>query len=148
MADVKNKRINIYIDQAAAEAALDKLQNKADGFNKKIDDARKQQVLLRQEIVRSEEANRSIQLLQARYDALKSIIEVTVQEQKLNNDALNEAKANIKDYGDKVAITSQKIETLNKKIAEGDEAGTSTLRYRNQLESVVNEQVVFSKKTG
>ena len=38
MANVTNKTVSIFIDQAAAEAALEKLQAKADGFNKKIDD--------------------------------------------------------------------------------------------------------------
>jgi chromosome segregation ATPase len=36
MADITNKRINIYIDQQAAETALQKLQLQADGLTKKI----------------------------------------------------------------------------------------------------------------
>jgi hypothetical protein len=36
MADITNKRINIYIDQQAAETALQKLQVQADNLSKKI----------------------------------------------------------------------------------------------------------------
>lgn len=70
MSDVKNKRVVIYIDQAAAEDALGRLQTKADGFNNKIKDARTQQEKLLQKIKEVGEAGGSIKKLQNQYDEL------------------------------------------------------------------------------
>lgn len=70
MSDVKNKRVVIYIDQAAAEDALGRLQTKADGFNNKIKDARTQQEKLLQKIKEVGEAGGSITKLQNQYDEL------------------------------------------------------------------------------
>lgn len=70
MSDVKNKRVVIYIDQAAAEDALGRLQTKADGFNNKIKDARAQQEKLLQKIKEVGDAGGSIKKLQNQYDEL------------------------------------------------------------------------------
>lgn len=70
MSDVKNKRVVIYIDQAAAEDALGRLQTKADGFNNKIKDARSQQEKLLQKIKEVGDAGGSIKKLQNQYDEL------------------------------------------------------------------------------
>lgn len=70
MSDVKNKRVVIYIDQAAAEDALGRLQTKADGFNNKIKDARTQQEKLLQKIKEVGDAGGSITKLQTQYDEL------------------------------------------------------------------------------
>lgn len=70
MSDVKNKKVVIYIDQAAAEDALGRLQTKADGFNNKIKDARTQQEKLLQKIKEVGDAGGSIKKLQTQYDEL------------------------------------------------------------------------------
>jgi len=68
MADIKNKRVNIYIDQSSAEDALQKLQTKADGFNNKIQKCRDQQTKLLEEIKKSEAAGKDVTKLQQKYD--------------------------------------------------------------------------------
>lgn len=70
MSDVKNKKVVIYIDQAAAEDALGRLQTKADGFNNKIKEARTQQEKLLQKIKEVGDAGGSIKKLQTQYDEL------------------------------------------------------------------------------
>ncbi|MCK9402922.1 MAG: phage tail tape measure protein [Chitinophagaceae bacterium] len=70
MSDVKNKRVVIFIDQAAAEDALGRLQVKADGFNTKIANARKEQEKLLQKIKDTAAAGGDIKKLEARYNEL------------------------------------------------------------------------------
>jgi hypothetical protein len=56
MADIRNKTASIYIDDTAAQAALTNLQQKADGLNKSIDETRKRQKALTDEIARAKAA--------------------------------------------------------------------------------------------
>jgi TP901 family phage tail tape measure protein len=70
MSDVKNKRVVIYIDQAAAEDALGRLQTKADGFNNKVKNVRAEQEKLLQKIKETGAAGGDITKLQTRYDEL------------------------------------------------------------------------------
>ncbi len=68
--NVSKKTVSIYIDQQAAENALERLQVKADGFNKKIDDTRKKQELLNEKIAKLDAAGKSTTELQKKYDNL------------------------------------------------------------------------------
>lgn len=57
--DLKNKNVNIYIDDQAAEDSLQRLQKAADGFNKKIDDTRSKQKQLTDEIAKAKASGKS-----------------------------------------------------------------------------------------
>jgi TP901 family phage tail tape measure protein len=109
MANVTNKTVSIFIDQQAAEAALEKLQIKADGFNKKIDDTRKKQALLNQEIQKAEAAGKSTTKLEQQYRSLeKEIASTTV---KFNENAA--AQKNLQDQIDKgIAPSLRQQESL------------------------------------
>lgn len=70
MGNISSKTVSIYIDQTAAVTALENLQSKADGFSKKVENARKEQQKLKKEIEDTGAAGGSITKLQERYDQL------------------------------------------------------------------------------
>src|SRR3954468_17075687 len=71
MGNVANKRVNIYIDQSAAEAALDSLQKKADGINKKIEACRQSQLKLLDAIADAQQAGKATDKLRNQYQELE-----------------------------------------------------------------------------
>ncbi|NNV57379.1 phage tail tape measure protein [Limnovirga soli] len=72
MGNISSKTVSIYIDQTAAVTALENLQFKADGFSKKIENARKEQEKLKKQIEDTSAAGGSITKLQERYDQLST----------------------------------------------------------------------------
>ena len=56
MADTLNKQVKIYIDNTAAEFALESLQTKAKGFTDAIQRARDKQAELNQKIKETKDA--------------------------------------------------------------------------------------------
>jgi TP901 family phage tail tape measure protein len=130
MADVKNKRIVIFIDQAAAEAALEKLQVKADGFNKKIDESRKKQEALLEKIREGESAGKNVDRLKDQYTKLSATISTTNKSLKENGDAQNKIKEQI-DKG------------LRPSLAQQEKLVTS---LRNQLKHLSEDAPLYAQK--
>jgi len=130
MADVTNKRVHIYIDQASAEDALQRLQIKADGFSNKIDDARKKQTKLLEEIKKSEAAGKDISKLQNEYNTLGTRINAYNKSLKETTD--NQAK--VKQQID--AGLTPSFSQLEKHVS----------RLRNELKNLSQDAPEFAAK--
>ena len=68
MSDIKNKRVNIYIDQTAAEAALVTLQKRADSLNKTIAAGRTEGKNMASELAKLKDVTSSIKEIQDQID--------------------------------------------------------------------------------
>ena len=77
MSNVSNKSVNIYIDQTSAQLAFDNLQKKADGFSTKIENARKKQAELNEQIKKVGPDGKGIEKLDAQYKKLEKEIGAT-----------------------------------------------------------------------
>lgn len=106
MGDVTSKRVNIYIDQTAAETALEKLQVKADGFNKKIDEGRTKQKLLNDEIVKAAAAGKSTDKLTDQYKSLEKQITATTKSLATTTEAQKKLQTQI-DSGIRPSLVQQ-----------------------------------------
>ncbi|HRH61020.1 MAG TPA: phage tail tape measure protein, partial [Chitinophagaceae bacterium] len=129
--DVKNKRVNIFIDQSAAENALANLQTKADGFNKKIEAARKEQEKLKQKIEETGKAGGDVTKLQERYTALGTTINANTKSLKENAEAQKKIEENIKNginpsFAQQQRLVEQLIRTL-KQLPVGSKEYLATL---------------------
>ena len=130
MSDVKNKHVNIYIDQTAAEASLDKLQTKADGFNKKIDDCRKKQAALNDEIKKAADAGNSTTKLESQYKSLEKEVASTTSK-------LNDTTASMKKVQDQID------KGLRPSFAQQEKLVTS---LRNQLKQLSEDAPEYAAK--
>jgi len=96
MSDVTNKEVKIYIDQTAALNAFDNLQKKADGFNKKIEEARDKQKQLLEQIEKSKSAAEKIDSLRKNYADLGKEIDNNKKKLAENNEEKKRAKDQVK----------------------------------------------------
>ena len=90
MADTLNKQVKIYIDNTAAEFALESLQTKAKGFTDAIQRARDKQAELNQKIAEANAAGKDISKLQTSYNELGNKINGTTK--SLNENAIAQKK--------------------------------------------------------
>src|SRR6266536_3381029 len=95
MSNVSNKRVNIYIDQTAAENALQNLQKKADGVNKKIEACRESQNKLLAAITKNEAAGAPVDKLRNQYQELQIKINSFNKDQRENKTAMNNVQQQI-----------------------------------------------------
>jgi TP901 family phage tail tape measure protein len=139
MADVKNKQVNIYIDQTAAFNALEKLQSKADGFNKKIQECRDKQTQLLEKIKQSEAAALNIDSLTKEYSSLSKEIDTNTKKLADNKNEINNTKQQIESLSDKLIDAKAKQQDLADAIVKADESGRSTTRLQQQYTAVSKE---------
>src|SRR4051794_38285526 len=92
MGNVASKRVNIYIDQSAAEAALDTLQKKADGINKKIEACRQSQLKLLDAIADAETAGKATDKLRNQYQELEIKINAYNRQLRDNKEAMTQVQ--------------------------------------------------------
>lgn len=130
MSDVTNKRVHIYIDNASAETALQNLQTKADGFNKKIDEARKKQKELNDEIIKIGPNGKGIEKLDAEYKKLTANISINTAKLKENENAQAKIKQQI-DSG-----LSPSFSQLERHVA----------KLRNELKNLSQDAPEFAGK--
>src|SRR4051812_7408502 len=118
MGNVSTKRVSIYIDQAAAEAALENLQKKADGLNKKIDQCRQQQLKLLDAIADNEAQGKSTDKLRNAYQELDIKINAYNRQLRDNKTAMSEVQQQI-DKGLNPSLSQQKrlVESLRNELS-------------------------------
>lgn len=95
MAEVINRRIDIYIDQQAATAALQQLEKKQAFYNQRIDECRQKQQDLRQKITQAAAAGKDISKLQTQYDSVTTAIKDATSELGKNEKAAQKLKDQI-----------------------------------------------------
>ena len=95
MSNVSNKRVNIYIDQTAAENALENLQKKADGVNKKIEACRESQNKLLDAIAKNEAAGKPVDKLRNQYQELQIKINSFNKDVRENKTAMDNVQEQI-----------------------------------------------------
>jgi TP901 family phage tail tape measure protein len=95
MAEVVNRRVDIYIGHQAAEAALGQLEKKQAQFNKRIDECRTKQADLQVRIAKAAAAGESIHGLQKQYDKVSESIKATTAQLDKNATAQQKLKDQI-----------------------------------------------------
>ncbi len=128
--NVSNKTVSIFIDQTAAETALDSLQRKATGFSDKIEQARKRQKELNEQIVKIGPDGKGIEKLDKEY-------------QKLDK----EIKANTKSVTDNAAAQKKLQDAIDNGLrpsfAQQERLVTS---LRNQLKQLSQDAPGYAEK--
>ena len=148
MSDVTNKRVHIYIDQSSAEMALEKLQSKADGFNKKIEDCRQKQTQLLEKIKQSEAAAANIDTLKASYNNVGKEIDATRKKLQQNDEQTRIVKRNIEELSRTYELSAAKQRQLQDQIAQAKGDGKSTASLERQLNAVNRELDRTGQKIG
>jgi TP901 family phage tail tape measure protein len=149
MSDVKNKRVNIYIDQTSAEDALTRLQSKADGFNNKIEKCRQQQTKLLEEIKKSEAAGKDVTALQNKYETLgtrinaynKSLQETQSQQAKVKqqiDSGISPSFAQLERYVNSLRNELKNLSQDAPGYAKKFEAFQKSSQQLNQLRDAMN----------
>ncbi len=95
MADVVNRRVQIFIDSAAAEDAFQRLQAKTDVFSTKIAKARQEQEKLKQKIEEGKKAGENVDALEQKYTELGTRINNLNSQLKKNKEAQDTIKEQI-----------------------------------------------------
>lgn len=136
----------LNIVHSPAVQALEQLQEKTEAFEKSLDDARKRQKELTQEIEKTKAAQKDIEGLSVQYNSLQKKIGDVTNELKKNAVSAIEIKNSMKNYADRIDISLEKQERLNKEIAAAESAGKSTVRLQTQLKNVADEITVLTAK--
>jgi TP901 family phage tail tape measure protein len=95
MAEVINRRIDIYIDQQGATAALQQLEKKQALYNQRIDECRQKQQDLKQKIIQAAAAGKDISKLQNQYDSVTAALKDVTNEFSKNEKAAQKLKDQI-----------------------------------------------------
>ena len=146
MADIKNKRVNIYIDQSSAEDALQKLQTKADGFNNKIQKCREQQTKLLDEIKKSEAAGKDVTKLQDKYNNLNTQINATNKSLKDNASALQKLQTKADGFNNKIQKCREQQTKLLDEIKKSEAAGKDVTKLQDKYNNL-NTQINATNKS-
>lgn len=138
MSDVKNKTVNIYIDQAAAQTALEKLQVAADKLNKKIDEGRLAGKAMVAEIKKLAETQDAIKGVQAQIDngLRPSFVQTQNQVTKLRNE--------LKHMSEDAPGYAEKFQAFQKARAELDRLSTSINGVEKAQKSWLQEAKVVA----
>ncbi len=156
MSEVKSKRLNIYIDQTAAETALEKLNVKATAYNKIIGEGKKKQEELKNEIVAALTAAAKVDGLKVNYANLAKSIDDAKNEQKKLRTEIEAGKAsgkNVDDLRDKqrqlrvsVAESEKQFRALKREIADSEAAGRSVSKLKQNFTQLGIELTSAAKK--
>ncbi len=146
MSDIQKKTVSIYIDQAASETALEKLQVKADGFNKKIDEARQKQTALRQEIEKLEPAAKTVDGLRKDYDTLAKSVSATTKNLAENSNQQRALKEQAGGLSDKLEAAAAKQSVLAAEIKKNEDAGKSVVALQRSYAVVEKEIELTTEK--
>jgi hypothetical protein len=139
MADIKNKQVNIYIDQTSAINALEALQKKADGFNKKIDEAKEKQTQLLERIESSKNAAGNLDALRKNFGDLSKEIEANTKKLAENKEEKKRAKEQLQQLSNQLVDQRDKQRQLAEEIDKASDAGKSTKRLEQQYAAVTRE---------
>lgn len=153
--NISQKTVSIYIDQTAAETALGKLQAKADGFSKKIEDARLKQTALREEITKLEDAGKSTTKLEKQYNSLsKEINNATTKindnqtaQKKLEDQiakgispTLQQQENLVRQLRNELRLLSQDAPEYADKLATFQRASSQLKELKNSIDGVSKSQ--------
>jgi TP901 family phage tail tape measure protein len=95
MAEVVNRRVNIYIDQQAAIAALQQLEKKQALYNQRIEECRSKQRDLQLQMQQAAAAGRDISKLQLQYDRVTASLKNATAELSKSEKASQKLKEQI-----------------------------------------------------
>lgn len=158
MSDVTNKRVVIYIDQAAAEDALSRLQTRADGYNNKIAKARQEQEKLLQKIKETAAAGGDVKKLEARYNELgiringynKSLKETADNQQKIKQQIDSGIAPSIRQMSTYVNKLKNELNSLSqsdpgfaKKLQHYKEQNAELLKMRERISGAQQAEKSF-----
>jgi len=146
MSNVSNKSVNIYIDQTSAQLAFDNLQKKADGFSNKIENARKKQAELNEQIKKTGEEAKNFEKLEKEYKKITLEIEQLTKSYNKNKQEIADTTSKIESYGDKIEVARQKQARLTAEIAKAEESGKSIVRLKTQYKNLDDEISVLTNK--
>lgn len=137
--DVKNKRVNIFIDQAAAEVALNKLQQTADKLNKKIAELQASGKSAAAEMKKLGDTNESIKKIQ---DQIDKGLGPSITQQKnlirqLNNE-LQHLPINTQEFIDK-------LKEIEKQQSILDQVNSKVKNLEESQKKAVQGEGLFSK---
>lgn len=130
MSDVVNRRINIYIDQQAAIAALQQLEKKQSFYNQRVDECRFKQQDLQLKIQQAAAAGKDVSKLQAQYDRVTASLKEATSELSKNEKASSQLKEQI-DSG------------LSSTFAQQEKLVS---RLRNELRNMAENSPAYAEK--
>jgi hypothetical protein len=161
--DIQSKSVNIYIDDMAAQQALLQLQQKADGFNKKIDEGRQKQKDFLAQIAAAKDAGKSTATLEKNYaGATKSIQQSTdslkkneaaqksVQQQidSKSGPSLKQQQALVSKLWNEYKLLGQNTEASGKKLQEYVSASKGLDQIKARLNGITDAQHTAANEGG
>jgi hypothetical protein len=142
MADIRNKTASIYIDDTAAQTALQNLQQKADGLNKTIDDTRKKQKALTDEIARAKDAGENYSKQQQQLSKLNTELGKT---EKALQGNVTQQKALAQQIDSKVGPSLKQQQVLvSKLVNEYKNLGANSEAAANKLKQIGEQTKVLN----
>jgi hypothetical protein len=163
MADIRNKTASIYIDDTAAQAALTNLQQKADGLNKSIDETRKRQKALTDEIARAKAAGENYSKQSKELSKLntelgkgsKALVDNTAKQKALQQQidtktgpSLKQQQALVNKLVNEFKNLGSNSEAAASKLKEIESASKSLTVLRDRLASVQQVQKQTVSESG
>jgi hypothetical protein len=160
--DLVNKSVSIYIDDAPAREAYDRLVQKADSYNKKIDEGTRKAEFLNRAIQKSLDAGGKPEALQKKLEGVNSTLDknrkeldkVTVSQKNLQQQidsktgpSLKQQEALVRKLENEYKNMAHNTQEAVNKLKELGNASSNLTKMRQRLDEVKSAQASASTGT-